>query len=63
MGDDYDVDNVIAFGFDWSRPAKLPDCRQAFPYRDYGRFVRDPALRTGCERRGYDRLALARRLP
>src|SRR5271169_6751182 len=26
--DDSDVDNVIAFGFDWSRPAKLPDCRQ-----------------------------------
>jgi len=29
---------------------------------DYFRVARDPALRTGCERRGYDRLALARRL-
>jgi DNA-binding NarL/FixJ family response regulator len=26
-GNDSDVDNVIAFGFDWSRPTKLPDCR------------------------------------
>jgi hypothetical protein len=26
-GDDFGVDNMIAFGFDWSRPAKLPDCR------------------------------------
>jgi len=26
-GDDSDVDNVIAFGFDWSRPAKLADRR------------------------------------
>ena len=30
---------------------------------DYARVARHPALKTGCECRGYDRLALARRLP
>jgi hypothetical protein len=61
----------VAGQFPIMRPGKLNSIdkhKRVSWYQCDGRtdnfwLARHPALRTGCERRGYDRLALVRRLP